>query len=82
MNIFNFRKQVKFLQATKTNIFCNKNISNMHSLSKFDHQVAPLKETFLQETFDVKERLQVICCLDFTEVGCVFACLESLKKLS
>ena len=33
-------------------------------------------------TFDVKERLQVICCLDFTEVGCVFACLEYLKKLS
>ena len=39
-------------------------------------------DTFLKETFDVKERLQVICCLDFTEVGCVFACLESLKKLS
>ena len=28
----------------------------------------------------MKERLQVICCLDFTEVGCVFACLESLKE--
>ena len=80
--IFNFWKQVEFLQATKTIIFRNTNISNMHSLSKFDHPGGSLKETFLKETFDVKERLQVICCLDFTEVGCVFACLESLKKLS
>ena len=71
--IFNFWKQVEFLQATKTIIFHNTNISNMYSLSKFDHQVAPLRKTFLKETFDVKERLQVICCLDFTEVGCVFS---------
>ena len=79
--IFNFWKQVEFLQATKTIIFRNTNISNMHSLSKFDHQVAPLRKLFLRK-LDVKERLQVICCLDFTEVGCVFACLNSLKKLS
>ena len=26
----------------------------------------------LKETFDVKLRLEVICCLDFTEVECVF----------
>ena len=80
--IFNFWKQVEFLQATKTIIFRNTNISNMHSLSQFDHQVAPLRKLFLRKLFDVKERLQVICCLDFTEGGCVFACLESLKKLS
>ena len=78
--ILNFWKQVEFLQATKTIIFRNRNISHMHSLSKFDHQVAPLRKLFLRKL--VKERLQVICCLDFTEVGCVFACLESLKKLS
>ena len=49
MNIFNFRKQVKFLKATKTNIFRNRNIFNMHSLSKFDHQVAPLRKLFLRK---------------------------------
>ena len=80
--IFNFWKQVEFLQATKTIIFRNTNISYMHSLSKFLPPGGSLKETFLKETCDVKERLQVICCLDFTEVACVFACLESLKKLS
>ena len=80
--IFNFWKQVEFLQATKTIIFYNTNISNMYSLSKFDQPGGSLKETFLKETFDVEERLQVICCLDFTEVGCGFACLNSLKKLS
>ena len=47
--IFNFWKQVEFLQATKTIIFRNTNISNMHSLSKFDHQVAPLRKLFLRK---------------------------------
>ena len=47
--IFNFWKQVEFLQATKTIIFCNTNISNMHSLSKFDYQVAPLRKLFLRK---------------------------------
>ena len=42
--IFNFWKQVEFLQATKTIIFHNTNISNMYSLLKFDHQVAPLRK--------------------------------------
>ena len=54
----------------------------MHGLSKNSPLGGSLKETFLKETFDVKVRLQVICCLDFTEVACIFACLESLKKLS
>ena len=47
--IFNFWKQVEFLQATKTIIFRNTNISNMHSLSKFDHQVAALRKLFLRK---------------------------------
>ena len=47
--IFNFWKQVEFLQATKTIIFRNTNISNMHSLSKFDHQVAPLRKLILRK---------------------------------
>ena len=45
--IFNFWKHVEFLQATKTIIFCNTNISNMHSLSKFDQQVAPLRKLLM-----------------------------------
>ena len=45
--IFNFWKQVEFLQATKTIIFRNTNISNMYNLSKFDHQVAPLRKLLM-----------------------------------
>ena len=45
--IFNFWKEVEFLQATKTIIFRNRNISNMHSLSKFDHQVDPLRKLLM-----------------------------------
>ena len=78
---FKFSIWVEFLQVSKTIIFHNTNISDMHSLSSIHHHLAPLRK-LLEETFDVKVRLQVICCLDFTEVGCVFACLQSLKKLS
>ena len=49
-----FGKRLNFCKQQKPLYFAIEISLNMHSLSKFDHQVVPLKETFLKETFDVK----------------------------
>ena len=43
----NFASRLHFSQASKTIIFHNTNLSDMRSLSKFDHQVAPLRKLSL-----------------------------------
>ena len=54
----------KLIYSWKPIIFHNTNISHMHSLWKFGQPGGSL----LKETFDVKLRLEVIYCLDFTEI--------------
>ena len=76
--IFKFSKQVEFLQVSKTIIFHNTHISNMQFI-KNSPPLGSLKETFLEETFDVKVRLQVHL-LSGLHRGRMCFCLSSIFK--